>query len=126
MERAFYAGLHLGLPKFIDAMYVRASQPVRIADPKVINELEKTAKKILKLFRHGVKFTPTQPDILRIVKIMLEEKQRINQNKGLPLNKTLPEISAKTFAEMKEKSASACPKVPIKDKRCKKQHDLER
>lgn len=60
---------------YIDGPYIRGGQPVYIADLKVVRELEKTAKKVIKLIRRGIKFTPTQPDVNRIEKLMLEELQ---------------------------------------------------
>lgn len=63
--------------RYIDGQYIKGGQPVRIADPKLIQELEKNAKKIIDLLHRGVRFTPTQPDIIRIEKIMLEELQDI-------------------------------------------------
>lgn len=41
---------------------------VKIADPKIIKELEKNARKIIKLLHRGIHFTPTQPDVTRIEK----------------------------------------------------------
>lgn len=61
--------------RYIDGQYIKGGQPVRIADPKMIKELEKNAKKIINLLHRGVRFTPTQPDIIRIEKIMLGELQ---------------------------------------------------
>lgn len=61
--------------KYIDGQYIKGGQPVRIADPKLIQALEKNAKKIINLLHRGVRFTPTQPDVIRIEKIMLEELQ---------------------------------------------------
>lgn len=58
---------------YIDGPYIRGGQPVYIADPKVVQELEKTARKVIKLIRRGIKFTPTQPDVNRIERLMLEE-----------------------------------------------------
>jgi len=60
---------------YIDGQYVRGGQPVRIADPKLIRELEKNARKVINLLHRGVRFTPTQPDVIRIEKIMLAELQ---------------------------------------------------
>lgn len=60
---------------YIDSPYFKGGQPVRIADPKIIQELEKNARKIINLLRRGVRFTPTQPDVIRIEKIMLAELQ---------------------------------------------------
>jgi hypothetical protein len=52
-----------------------------IKDPKSLLQIEVNAKKIIKLLRHGVKFTPTQPDINRIEHIMLEEQKDLGLNK---------------------------------------------
>ena len=41
---------------------------VYIKNQKVVSKLEKNAKKVISLIHRGVKFTPTQPDILRIEK----------------------------------------------------------
>ncbi len=58
---------------YIEGQYIKGGQPVRIADPKLIHELEKTARKIIKLLHNGVRFTPTQPDVLKIEAMMLAE-----------------------------------------------------
>ena len=59
---------------FIKEQYVRGGQTVCIADPKVVADLEKTAKKIKNLLKRGVCFTPMQPNIHAIEILMLEEK----------------------------------------------------
>lgn len=64
------------IDKYIDSPYVKGGQPVYIANPKVVAELEKTAKKVMNLLRRGIKFTPTQPDICRIESLMLEELRK--------------------------------------------------
>ena len=61
------------LPSYIDGPYIKGGQLVRITDPKLIQSLEKDAIKILNLLHHGVRFTPTQPDINRIENILLTE-----------------------------------------------------
>ena len=58
---------------YIDGQYIKGGQPVRIADPKLIQELEKNARKIITLLHRGVRFTPTQPDVIKIEKLMLAE-----------------------------------------------------
>jgi hypothetical protein len=60
--------------KYIKEQYVRGGQAVYIADTKMVSELEKTAKKIINLLKRGVRFTPTQPNIQAIEKIMQQEK----------------------------------------------------
>ena len=58
------------LDKYITGAYIRGGQPYRIADPKIVQELEKNAQKIIRLLRRGVKFTPTQPDVMRIERLI--------------------------------------------------------
>jgi len=58
--------------RYIKEQYVRGGQAVYIADPKVVDELEKTAGKIISLLKRGVQFTPTQPNIHAIEKLMME------------------------------------------------------
>ncbi|MDD2483695.1 MAG: hypothetical protein PHQ50_01510 [Eubacteriales bacterium] len=86
------------IDRYILEQYIRGGQPVCITDPKTIYDLEKTAKKIIRLLHHGIKFTPTQPDVMQIEKLMLEEileampeekKQEIDKRK--PLNEQLSE-----------------------------------
>lgn len=73
--------------KYIDDQYIKGGQPVRIADPKLIQELERNAKKIIHLLHRGILFTPTQPDIIRIEEIMLEELQDTENAGGKNLAK---------------------------------------
>lgn len=71
------------IPKFIDSLYIRANTPVSIANPKTLAELEKTAYKVVKMLRRGVKFTPTQPDVSRIEQIMLQELKTVSLTEKL-------------------------------------------
>lgn len=66
--------------EYIDGQYIKGGQPVRIADPKLIQEMEKNARKVIGLLHRGVRFTPTQPDVLRIEKLMLDELQEISSS----------------------------------------------
>lgn len=61
---------------YIDGQYIKGGQPVRIADPKIIQKMEKNAKKVINLLHRGVRFTPTQPDVIKIEKMMLAELQK--------------------------------------------------
>lgn len=63
------------IARYIDGQYVKGNQPVRIADPKLIRDLEKNVRRIINLLHRGVRFTPTQPDAIKIEQIMLEELQ---------------------------------------------------
>lgn len=61
---------------YIKEQYIRGGQEVYIADLKVVKDLERTAKKVIKLLRRGIRFTPTQPNVLLIEKIMLNDVNR--------------------------------------------------
>ncbi len=57
---------------YIDAQYVKNGHCVEISGERQKDSLAKTARKIRRMLKHGVRFTPTQPDIVRIEKIMLK------------------------------------------------------
>ncbi|MCM1186022.1 MAG: hypothetical protein NC251_03055 [Lachnoclostridium sp.] len=59
--------------KYIKNPYIKQNAFMEIRDPKKLLAIEKNAREIVKLIRHGVKFTPTQPDSVRIEKLMIEE-----------------------------------------------------
>jgi len=63
---------------YIDSPYIKGGKPVRISDPKVIQELERNARKIINLLHRGVRFTPTQPDVIKIEQLMLVELQEMD------------------------------------------------
>lgn len=56
--------------------YMKSGMPVYIESQKVVAELKRTAKEIRNKLRIGIRFTPTQPDVIRIEQLMLEELQR--------------------------------------------------
>lgn len=58
---------------YITNQYIRGGQPVRIANVDIVSDIERSARRVAILLRQGVRFTPTQPDIPRIEKIMLNE-----------------------------------------------------
>ena len=59
--------------KYIKNPYIKQKTFMEIKDPKRMSAIEDNAKDIIKLMRHGVKFTPTQPDSIRIESLMMEE-----------------------------------------------------
>ena len=69
----FFQDMFPTIEKYIQTPYIRGGQVVRIADPKTINDLESNAKTVISLLRRGTRFTPTQPDVLKIEKLMLAE-----------------------------------------------------
>jgi predicted acetyltransferase len=58
---------------YIKEQYIRGGQAVFISNPNLVRELEKTAKKIINLLRRGIRFTPTQPNIIFIENMMKNE-----------------------------------------------------
>ena len=53
---------------YIEREYTIAGNHLRLTSEREISVLEKKARKVLKLLRHGVKFMPTQPNVMRIYK----------------------------------------------------------
>jgi hypothetical protein len=77
IEQVFlYQDMFPIIERYIENAYIKQNAFMEIKDPKKISAIESNAKKIIKLMRHGVKFTPTQPDIIRIEKIMIEELEK--------------------------------------------------
>jgi hypothetical protein len=59
--------------KYVDCVYSNATGIFEIKDRNKIELIENNSLKIIDLLHRGIKFTPTQPDINRIEKIMLDE-----------------------------------------------------
>ncbi len=77
IEQAFlYQDMFPIIEKYIKNPYIKQKVFMEIKDPKKLSAIEENANGIIKLMRHGVKFTPTQPDIIRIEKLMLEELKK--------------------------------------------------
>lgn len=53
--------------KYIEKNYTIAGNPLILTSEREIKEIEQKAKKVLKLLKHGVKFTPTQPNAMAIL-----------------------------------------------------------
>lgn len=74
IEQAFlFQDMFPMIEKYIKNPYIKQNAFMEIRDPKKVQAIEKNAKEIIKLMRHGVRFTPTQPDSMRIEKLMLDE-----------------------------------------------------
>ncbi len=59
--------------KYILNPYIKQDVFMEIKDTKKLADIKKNAKNIINLMRRGVKFTPTQPNIMRIEKILIKE-----------------------------------------------------
>lgn len=58
---------------YIDKPYLRNGNPYRINNPKIILELEKNANRLINMLRQNIKFMPTQPNSIRIEKMLLNQ-----------------------------------------------------
>lgn len=68
------------IEKYISNPYIKKNAFMEIKDVKKLADIEKNAKHIINLMRHGVKFTPTQPDIMRIEKILVQDLKKQDPN----------------------------------------------
>ena len=59
--------------RYISSQYIRGGQPVKIGNADVVADIERSVRRVAILLRRGVRFTPTQPDIIRIEKMMIDE-----------------------------------------------------
>lgn len=74
IEQAFlFQDMFPIIEKYIKNPYIKQKTFMEIKDPKKLSAIEDNAKDIIKLMRHGVKFTPTQPDSVRIESMMIKE-----------------------------------------------------
>lgn len=84
-------------PRYIDKPYENRYGIFEIRDPKMIEQINRNAEKIINLLRRGIKFTPTQPDVNKIEKLMLAELHE----------KTAEMISERSSAAQPEASQQA-------------------
>lgn len=62
--------------EYIEREYTIAGNHVMLTSEHTAKELERKARKVMKMLKHGVKFTPTQPNAMAI----LEKLQKMNKN----------------------------------------------
>ena len=74
IEQAFlFQDMFPIIEKYIMNPYIKQAAFMEIRDKKKLSYIQDNANKIINLMRRGIKFTPTQPDIIRIEKILIEE-----------------------------------------------------
>lgn len=57
--------------EYIERTYTIANNHLTITSEHSAREIEKKAKKVMRMLKRGVKFTPTQPDINKIINKLL-------------------------------------------------------
>ena len=60
--------------KYIEREYTIAGNHLRLTSEHTAKEIEKKARKVVGMLKRGVKFTPTQPDVMAILKKLLQER----------------------------------------------------
>lgn len=53
--------------KYMEREYTIAENYILITSKHISRKIEKKAKKVLKMLKGGVKFNPTQPDVMMIL-----------------------------------------------------------
>ena len=60
--------------EYIEREYTIAGNHLMLTSEHAAREIEKKAKKVMGMLKHGIKFTPTQPDIMAILEKLRERK----------------------------------------------------
>lgn len=60
--------------EYIEREYTIAGNPLMLTSEKHVKEIQRKAKKVLNLLKRGVKFTPTQPDVMKILEKLKEHE----------------------------------------------------
>ena len=53
--------------EYIDRKYTIAGNHLMLTSEHTVKEVEKKARKVMAMLKRGVRFTPTQPDVIRIL-----------------------------------------------------------
>ena len=58
--------------EYIDREYTIAGNHLMLTSEHTVKDIEKKAKKVINMLKHGIKFTPTQPNVI----VMLEKLKK--------------------------------------------------
>lgn len=58
--------------KYIEREYTIAGNHLMLTSEHTVKEIEQKARKVMGMLKRGVKFTPTQPDVMKIIKKLTE------------------------------------------------------
>jgi len=61
--------------EYIEREYTIAGNHLMLTSEHTVKKIEHKAKKVMGMLKRGVKFTPTQPDVMKILKKLKELKQ---------------------------------------------------
>lgn len=61
------------MEKYIEREYTIGGNHLMLTSEHNIKEIERKARKVMGMLKHGVKFTPTQPDVMAILEKLKED-----------------------------------------------------
>lgn len=59
--------------KYVEREYTIGGNHFMLTSEHVVKEVERKARKVMGMLKHGVKFTPTQPDVIVMLEKLLKE-----------------------------------------------------
>lgn len=62
------------IEEYIEREYIIAGNHLMLTSERAIREIEQKAKKVMGMLKRGIKFTPTQPDVMAILEKLRERK----------------------------------------------------
>lgn len=62
--------------EYIEREYTIAGNHLTLTSEHTAKESERKARKVMEMLKHGIKFTPTQPDVMAILEKLKERKRR--------------------------------------------------
>ncbi len=62
--------------EYIEREYTIAGNQLMLTSEHTAREIEKKAKKVMGMLKRGIKFTPTQPDLMAILEKLREQETR--------------------------------------------------
>ena len=58
---------------YVEREYTSAGNHLMITSEHTVKEIEQKARKVVGMLKRGVKFTPTQPDVMKIIEKLIEK-----------------------------------------------------
>ena len=59
--------------EYIEREYTIAGNHLMLTSEHTVKEIEQKARKVMGMLKRGVKFTPTQPDVMKIIENLTEK-----------------------------------------------------
>lgn len=59
--------------KYVEREYTIAGNHLMLTSEHIAKDIDRKAKKVVAMLKKGVKFTPTQPDVIRILEKLMNQ-----------------------------------------------------